>query len=83
MLQLGDTSEARSATSQCLMISIQVLRGSGMDLRYLYTSFDGRINRKPFWIDNLILSLAFLYPSAALGVTRLHDRSKPSFLTLT
>lgn len=75
-----------------------------MDFRYLYTSFEGRINRKPFWIAGLILfvvalvisfaivmpitaanatmgalvglilSLAFLYPGAALGVKRLHDR---------
>ena len=26
-----------------------------MDWNYLYTSFDGRINRKPYWIANLIL----------------------------
>lgn len=26
-----------------------------MDFRYLYTSFDGRINRKPFWIASLIM----------------------------
>ena len=26
-----------------------------MDFRYLYTSFEGRINRKPFWIAGLIL----------------------------
>jgi len=81
-----------------------------MDLRYLYTSFEGRINRKPFWIAGLILmvagigtsllivapmaaasstmgalvglvlSLAFLYPGAALGVKRLHDRGKPGLL---
>jgi len=81
-----------------------------MDFRYLYTSFDGRINRKPFWIGcllmvvagvilsivivmpltavsptlgalaGLILSLAFLYPAAALGVKRLHDQDKPGTL---
>jgi uncharacterized membrane protein YhaH (DUF805 family) len=26
-----------------------------MDFRYLYTSFEGRINRKPFWIASLIM----------------------------
>lgn len=49
-----------------------------MDFRYLYTSFDGRINRKPFWIGVLILAavaialsilvvmpLAFMGPGAA------------------
>lgn len=29
-----------------------------MDFRYLYTSFEGRINRKPFWIASVILALA-------------------------
>src|SRR5690554_5260721 len=77
-----------------------------MDFRYLYTSFDGRINRKPFWIAtvimvvaglllsvvvvtplsaasstvgavaSLVLTLVLLYPAAALGVKRLHDRDK-------
>lgn len=28
-----------------------------MDFHYLFTSFDGRINRKPFWIASLILFL--------------------------
>lgn len=81
-----------------------------MDLRYLYTSFDGRINRKPFWIAavimfaaaillsivivlplsaasptmgalaSLVLSLVLLYPAAAIGVKRLHDRGRPGFL---
>lgn len=81
-----------------------------MDFGYLYTSFEGRINRKPFWIAclimvvatlilsvvivmplsavssmlgsvaGLILSLAFLYPAAAIGVKRLHDQDKSGFL---
>lgn len=81
-----------------------------MDFHYLYTSFEGRINRRPFWIASLvlfviaivisfavlmpisaanatmgalaglILSLAFLYPGAALGVKRLHDRGKSGLL---
>jgi uncharacterized membrane protein YhaH (DUF805 family) len=29
-----------------------------MDFRYLYTSFEGRINRKPFWIASLIMMAA-------------------------
>tara|TARA_R100000365_G_C2747358_1_gene77190 strand:+ start:2883 stop:3506 length:624 start_codon:yes stop_codon:yes gene_type:complete len=80
--------------------------GTLMDFRYLYTSFDGRINRKPFWIASvimivaailfsvvivlplsaaspilgalasLVLSLVLLYPAAAIGVKRLHDRGR-------
>jgi uncharacterized membrane protein YhaH (DUF805 family) len=76
-----------------------------MDFAHLYTSFDGRISRQPFWIGLvlltvvmivlllvilsfggasfaarlliLIVQLAFLYPSAAVLVKRLHDRNKP------
>ncbi|HLQ86476.1 MAG TPA: DUF805 domain-containing protein [Salinisphaeraceae bacterium] len=29
-----------------------------MDFRYLYTSFDGRINRKPFWYASIVLIVA-------------------------
>ena len=29
-----------------------------MDWNYLYASFDGRLNRKPYWIANLILIAA-------------------------
>jgi uncharacterized membrane protein YhaH (DUF805 family) len=29
-----------------------------MDFRYLYTSFDGRINRKPFWLASLAMIVA-------------------------
>jgi uncharacterized membrane protein YhaH (DUF805 family) len=45
-----------------------------MDFRYLYTSFDGRINRKPFWIASLImlaaaivLSLVILAPATMMS----------------
>ncbi|NMA97531.1 MAG: DUF805 domain-containing protein [Phyllobacteriaceae bacterium] len=47
-----------------------------MDFRYLYTSFEGRINRKPFWIASLILfviaiviSFAVLMPISAANAT--------------
>lgn len=47
-----------------------------MDFRYLYTSFEGRINRKPFWIASLILfviaiviSFAVLMPLSAANAT--------------
>ena len=47
-----------------------------MDFRYLYTSFEGRINRKPFWIGSLILfaiaivvSFAILMPLSAANAT--------------
>lgn len=76
-----------------------------MDFRYLYTSFDGRIGRKHFWLSfvliflaaiivltvlgflaqsqpgvvsvlGLLINLILLYPMAALGVKRLHDRGR-------
>jgi uncharacterized membrane protein YhaH (DUF805 family) len=34
-----------------------------MDWNYLFTSFDGRINRQPFWIGSLVLSVASLVVS--------------------
>lgn len=37
-----------------------------MDFRYLYTSFEGRINRKPFWIASLILVVAAIIVSLVL-----------------
>lgn len=47
-----------------------------MDFRYLYTSLEGRINRKPFWIASLILfvvavviSLAIVAPISAASAT--------------
>ncbi|WP_333682919.1 DUF805 domain-containing protein [Pontibaca methylaminivorans] len=47
-----------------------------MDFRYLYASFEGRINRKPFWIASLILfviaiviSFAVLMPLSAANAT--------------
>lgn len=47
-----------------------------MDFRYLYTSFDGRINRKPFWIACLImvaaailLSIVIVMPLSAASPT--------------
>lgn len=47
-----------------------------MDFRYLYTSFDGRINRKPFWlacllmvVAGLILSIVIVMPLSAVSTT--------------
>lgn len=47
-----------------------------MDFRYLYTAFEGRINRKPFWIASVILfvaaviiSFAVLIPISAVSTT--------------
>lgn len=37
-----------------------------MDLRYLYTSFEGRISRKPFWIASLLLVIAAIVGSLVL-----------------
>lgn len=36
-----------------------------MDWNYLYTSFNGRINRKPYWIAALLLMVAGLVLQAA------------------
>ena len=37
-----------------------------MDFRYLYTSFEGRINRKPFWIASVILFVIAIVISFAV-----------------
>ena len=37
-----------------------------MDFRYLYTSFEGRINRKPFWIASLIMMAAAIVVSLVI-----------------
>lgn len=44
-----------------------------MDLAYLYTSFDGRINRKPYWLAAIllavILTIIFLIIGFAGGIS--------------
>jgi uncharacterized membrane protein YhaH (DUF805 family) len=40
--------------------------GKTMDFRYLYTSFEGRINRKPFWIASLIMMAAAMVLSLVI-----------------
>lgn len=37
-----------------------------MDFRYLYTSFEGRINRKPYWIASLIMLAAAIVLSLVI-----------------
>ena len=39
-----------------------------MDLGYLFTSFDGRINRKPYWLASLILVAAAILVMVVLVV---------------
>lgn len=39
-----------------------------MDFAYLYTRFDGRLNRKPFWMGSLIILVAGVIASVVLGV---------------
>ncbi len=39
-----------------------------MGFRYLYTSFEGRINRKPFWIASLLLFVVAIVISFAVVV---------------
>jgi uncharacterized membrane protein YhaH (DUF805 family) len=38
-----------------------------MDLGHLYTSFDGRINRQPYWIGTIILGVVVLVISLVIG----------------
>ncbi len=38
-----------------------------MDFNYLFTSFDGRINRKPYWMGVLVLVLAAIAISIVLA----------------
>lgn len=37
-----------------------------MDFKFLYTDFDGRINRQPFWIGILVLALCSIVASFIL-----------------
>lgn len=39
-----------------------------MDFAYLYTSFDGRINRKPFWMAVLLIIVVSVVVSIAIGL---------------
>jgi uncharacterized membrane protein YhaH (DUF805 family) len=39
-----------------------------MDWKYLFTSFDGRINRKPFWLSLLALAIVEWILMLVLGV---------------
>jgi uncharacterized membrane protein YhaH (DUF805 family) len=38
-----------------------------MDLRHLYTSFDGRINRQPYWIGTIFLAVVNVVISLVVG----------------
>jgi uncharacterized membrane protein YhaH (DUF805 family) len=40
-----------------------------MDLSYLFTSFDGRINRKPYWLGTLLMIAVSLALVLLLGLT--------------
>ena len=74
-----------------------------IDWVWLFTGFEGRINRAKFWIGWLIIfvvnlivgrilgvtsflallvSLALVYATVAIGVKRLHDRGKPGWWLL-
>lgn len=39
-----------------------------MDWAYLFTSFDGRINRQPFWVATLVLWVASMVVSIVAGM---------------
>jgi uncharacterized membrane protein YhaH (DUF805 family) len=38
-----------------------------MDFAYLYTSFDGRINRKPYWLATILLAVIMIVVIFVLG----------------
>jgi uncharacterized membrane protein YhaH (DUF805 family) len=38
-----------------------------MDFGYLYTSFDGRINRKPYWLASLLLAVILMVVGVLVG----------------
>lgn len=39
-----------------------------MDFAYLFTSFDGRINRKPYWLATIVLVVIAIIVSIVIGV---------------
>lgn len=39
-----------------------------MDFAYLYTSFDGRINRKPYWVAAMLLGVAAIVATFLLAL---------------
>jgi uncharacterized membrane protein YhaH (DUF805 family) len=45
-----------------------VQRGTIMDWNHLYTNFDGRISRQPFWIGTLVLWAASIALSILAGI---------------
>jgi uncharacterized membrane protein YhaH (DUF805 family) len=54
-----------------------------MDFRYLYTSFDGRINRKPFWIASLIMmGVAILLTMVVIVPASMMSAGLGTFLSL-
>ena len=49
--------------------SAHVARGGGsMDWNYLFTSFDGRISRQPFWIGTIVLWVVSLIANFIIGL---------------
>ena len=54
-----------------------------MDFRYLYTSFEGRINRKPFWIASLIMmGVAILLTMVVIAPVGMMSAGLGTFLSL-
>ena len=43
-------------------------RGAGMDFKYLFPDFDGRISRQPFWMGVIVLVVIALVASFVLGL---------------
>ena len=54
-----------------------------MDFRHLYTTFDGRINRKPFWMGAIVLFIvAFLVSLVVVGLLSMISQTLASLVSL-
>jgi uncharacterized membrane protein YhaH (DUF805 family) len=63
-----------------------------LDFKYLFTSFEGRINRAKYWAGTIILAIvsivagfiigAIFYPGYAVAAKRFQDRDKPGVTAL-
>jgi uncharacterized membrane protein YhaH (DUF805 family) len=54
-------------------------RGSIMDLGYLYTSFNGRINRQPYWLGTLIIVIPVIVIVFVIAASMGESVTAPSF----
>jgi uncharacterized membrane protein YhaH (DUF805 family) len=53
-----------------------------MDFGYLYTSFDGRINRKPYWLAAILLAVVGIVLGFIIGIVAGTAGGPIAFVTL-